>query len=203
MRVAIVNLMLAVYRFGAVLYATSAAVSTIHLIKITVDQQCLRFLGFTFLNLVPLMYERIHARAVASARRRRQPAARRRVKRDVLMAGLLPAYLACTAMSLVSVGGSILGAGLLMMQSSVFAFMQFSLRERLEATWSCLFRPCAMALAILYRVGTPETKMYIPRAYELFTRFYLRLLTNPQQLFEQPAPDLFSYGTYQMIHGFS
>ncbi|KAM3512968.1 hypothetical protein MY11210_003368 [Beauveria gryllotalpidicola] len=157
------------------------------------DRGCLVFLAATLLSITPIFFYRMHADAARMARRACGVAFFGRdlgevVRKNMLASRLLPVSLAIRALGVImtgSVGNSVQRA---LLDTDMFQFSLFSQRERFEATYESFFLPGAMCLALLYADGNGRLRRLIPRAYELLTRFYLRLLREPETLFQNPLP---------------
>ncbi|KAM3557192.1 hypothetical protein MY1884_004640 [Beauveria asiatica] len=157
------------------------------------DRTCMVFLAATLLSIIPIFYYRIHADATRMARHARGIAFFGRdlgqvVRKNMLASRFLPMSLAIHALGVIMTGRVGHAVHHALLNTDLFQYSLLSQSERFAATYETFFLPGAMCLAFLYADGNARLRRMIPRAYELLTRFYLRLLREPETLFSNPIP---------------
>ncbi|KAM3498949.1 hypothetical protein MY10362_007760 [Beauveria mimosiformis] len=157
------------------------------------DHACMVFLAATLLGITPIFFYRIHADAARMARHAHGVEFFGRdlgevVRKNMLANRFLPLSLAIRALGAVRGGRVNHAIRRALLDTDLFQYSLFSQRERFAATYETFFLPGAMCLALLYANGNNRLRRLIPRAYELLTRFYLRLLREPETLFSNPIP---------------
>ncbi|KGQ11786.1 hypothetical protein BBAD15_g2473 [Beauveria bassiana D1-5] len=162
-------------------------------LRLNLDRKCIIYLAVRLLSILPIFFYRIHADAARMARHARGVDFFGRdlgevVRKNMLASRFLPVSLAIRALGVVMTGSIGNSVHRVLLDMDLFQYSLLSQRERFAATYETFFLPSAMCLAVLYADSNKKMRRVIPRTYELFTRFYLRLLREPEALFRNPMP---------------
>ncbi|OAA37339.1 hypothetical protein BBO_07721 [Beauveria brongniartii RCEF 3172] len=154
------------------------------------DHSCMVFLAATLLSITPIFFYRIHADAARMAHHAYGVGRDlgEVVRKNMLANRFLTVSLAIRALGVIRTGSVGNGVHRALLDTDMFQYSLLNQRERFAATYETFFLPGAMCLAFLYADGNGRLRRLIPRAYELLTRFYLRLLREPETLFRNPIP---------------
>ncbi|KAM3532409.1 hypothetical protein MY4038_004077 [Beauveria bassiana] len=161
--------------------------------RLNFDRKCIIYLAVRLLSILPIFFYRIHADAARMARHARGVDFFGRdlgevVRKNMLTSRFLPVSLAIRALGVVMTGSIGNSVHRVLLDMDLFQYSLLSQRERFAATYETFFLPSAMCLAVLYTDSTKTMRLVIQRMYRLFTRFYLRLLREPEALFRNPMP---------------
>ncbi|PQK17953.1 hypothetical protein BB8028_0009g01510 [Beauveria bassiana] len=162
-------------------------------LRLNLDRKCIIYLAVRLLSILPIFFYRIHADAGRMARHARGVDFFARdlgevVRKNMIASRFLPVSLAIRALGVVMTGSIGNSVHRVLLDTDLFQYSLLSQRERFAATYETFFLPSAMCLAVLYAGSNKLMRRVIPRTYDLFTRFYLRLLREPEALFRNPMP---------------